>query len=77
MDIENCAAIVTGAASGLGAATAARLAAIGARVTGLDLNIVDAPSVAGVGYVACDVTDERRFVPRSLRLCSAVRSGWL
>lgn len=37
MDISGSAAIVTGAASGLGAATAARFAAAGATVFGLDL----------------------------------------
>ena len=38
MDITNCAAIVTGGASGLGAASARALAAAGARVTIFDLN---------------------------------------
>ena len=37
MQVTNTAAIVTGAASGLGAATAAELAARGARVYGFDL----------------------------------------
>lgn len=58
MKVENTAAIVTGAASGLGAATAARLAAQDARVFGLDLKTDDAPAVDGVTYVATDVTDE-------------------
>lgn len=59
MQLENTAAIVTGAASGLGAATAAALAAQGAQVFGLDLagSIEDAPAVDGVTYVATDVTD--------------------
>ena len=38
MNIEGLAAIVTGGASGLGAATARALAARGARVTLFDLN---------------------------------------
>jgi NAD(P)-dependent dehydrogenase (short-subunit alcohol dehydrogenase family) len=58
MQIENSAAIVTGAASGLGAATASALAARGARVFGLDLNIGDAPPVDNVTYLTTDVTDE-------------------
>jgi NAD(P)-dependent dehydrogenase (short-subunit alcohol dehydrogenase family) len=37
MEIRGCSAIVTGAASGLGAATAAALAAAGAHVVGIDL----------------------------------------
>lgn len=57
MQIENTAAIVTGAASGLGAATAAALAAKGARVFGFDLNTDNAPEVDGLTYVATDVTD--------------------
>jgi NAD(P)-dependent dehydrogenase (short-subunit alcohol dehydrogenase family) len=58
MELDDTSAIVTGAASGLGAATASALAGAGARVFGLDLNIAEAPNVEGVSYVACDVTDE-------------------
>jgi NAD(P)-dependent dehydrogenase (short-subunit alcohol dehydrogenase family) len=59
MQIRSTAAIVTGAASGLGAATAAALAAEGAHVFGFDLPgaIEGAPAVDGVTYVAVDVTD--------------------
>lgn len=59
MDITDTSALVTGAASGLGAATAAMLAARGVRVTGLDLpaGLERAPAVDGVSYVAADVTD--------------------
>ncbi|MEO3787234.1 SDR family NAD(P)-dependent oxidoreductase [Actinocorallia sp. B10E7] len=59
MEIRDTAAIVTGAASGLGAATAARLARAGARVFGLDLPsaLKDAPEVDGVTYAPADVTD--------------------
>jgi len=58
MRIGDSSAIVTGAASGLGAATAQALAKQGARVFGLDVNVADAPAVDGVTYVAANVTDE-------------------
>lgn len=58
MELTSTSAVVTGAASGLGAATAAALAAGGAHVVGLDLAVDDAPPVDGVTYVAADVTDE-------------------
>ena len=59
MQLDNTSAIVTGGASGLGAATAAALAAKGARVFALDLKdgIDKAAEVDGVTYVATDVTD--------------------
>lgn len=59
MDLTNTSALVTGAASGLGAATAALLAGRGAHVVGVDLApaIERAPDVDGVTYVAADVTD--------------------
>ena len=62
MDIRDSTAIVTGAASGLGAATAAELVARGARVIGLDLpQVVEAAApVDGVQYVSADVTDEEQ-----------------
>jgi len=60
MDIKGTAAIVTGGGSGLGEATARRLAAAGAKVACLDVNEEGAKSVGesigGVG-VKCDVTD--------------------
>jgi NAD(P)-dependent dehydrogenase (short-subunit alcohol dehydrogenase family) len=61
MDVHNHAAIVTGGASGLGAATARALAARGARVAVLDRNAAGAQGVAeeiGGIAAACDVTDE-------------------
>ena len=60
MDIRDSTAVVTGAASRLGAATAAELVARGARVIGLDLpQVVHAAApVDGVQYVSADVTDE-------------------
>ncbi|MEU0313073.1 SDR family NAD(P)-dependent oxidoreductase [Nocardioides sp. NPDC006273] len=59
MQLNATAAIVTGGASGLGAATAASLAAKGATVYALDLasSIEKASEVAGVHYLAVDVTD--------------------
>jgi NAD(P)-dependent dehydrogenase (short-subunit alcohol dehydrogenase family) len=60
MDITGHAAIVTGAASGLGAATASDLARAGAQVACLDINLDGARAVAakiGGEAVQCDVTD--------------------
>jgi NAD(P)-dependent dehydrogenase (short-subunit alcohol dehydrogenase family) len=60
MDIKGHAAIVTGGASGLGAATARMLAEAGAKVAIFDVNQKAAAEVAidinGIA-VACDVTD--------------------
>lgn len=58
MQIDNVSAIVTGAASGLGHATAAALAVQGARVFGLDLDVSRAPAIGNVTYVRTDVTSE-------------------
>ena len=59
MQLRDTSAIVTGAASGLGAAAAAELSAGGAVVFGLDLPtaIKAAPAVEGLTYVGGDVTD--------------------
>ena len=59
MLISDTSAIVTGGASGLGGATAAALAAGGARVFAIDLPsaIEQAPKVEGITYVAADVTE--------------------
>jgi NAD(P)-dependent dehydrogenase (short-subunit alcohol dehydrogenase family) len=59
MDTKGHAAIVTGAASGLGAETAAQLAKAGAKVALLDVNFDGAKEMAGkIGGIAvrCDVT---------------------
>ncbi len=59
MDIKGHAAIVTGGASGLGAATAEMLAHAGAKVACLDVNTDGARAVAGkIGGIGikCDVT---------------------
>jgi NAD(P)-dependent dehydrogenase (short-subunit alcohol dehydrogenase family) len=60
MEIAGTAALVTGAASGLGAATAAELAGRGASVYGLDLEkaVAAAPPTEGVLLLPADVTDE-------------------
>jgi NAD(P)-dependent dehydrogenase (short-subunit alcohol dehydrogenase family) len=60
MDVKGQAAIVTGGASGLGAATARALAEAGAKVGVLDINLEGAMKVAKeIGGVAvdCNVTD--------------------
>jgi NAD(P)-dependent dehydrogenase (short-subunit alcohol dehydrogenase family) len=59
MDVSGMAAVVTGGASGLGRATAAKLAEAGARVALLDRNLELAQETAGaIGGLAveCDVT---------------------
>jgi NAD(P)-dependent dehydrogenase (short-subunit alcohol dehydrogenase family) len=60
MEVKGQAAIVTGGASGLGAATARTLAAAGAKVTVIDMNQKAAAEVAidinGIA-IACDVAD--------------------
>lgn len=59
MEISNATAVVTGGASGLGAATALALAGRGARVHALDLPaaLERAADVPGVTYHPADVTD--------------------
>lgn len=60
MDINGASAVVTGAASGLGAATARKLAAEGAHVVILDLPSSNGEAVAAEingTFVAADVTD--------------------
>lgn len=59
MKLDQTAAIVTGGASGLGAATARALAAEGAQVFAFDLAfaIEKAPELPGVTYVPVDVTN--------------------
>lgn len=60
MQLYGISALVTGAASGLGAATASALAKKGVSVIGIDLasSIEKATEVANIRYVAADVTDE-------------------
>ena len=61
MDIEGHAALVTGGGSGLGATTARRLAAEGAKVTLLDINAEAANAVAeeiGGLAIVCNVSED-------------------
>jgi NAD(P)-dependent dehydrogenase (short-subunit alcohol dehydrogenase family) len=65
MQLNSIAAIVTGGASGLGAATAEMLAGHGAKVAILDLNAeVGAATAARIGglFIRTDVTDEAGVV---------------
>ena len=70
MDPKGQVALVTGGASGLGAATAEVLAAAGAKVALLDVNETaaseNAAELGGIG-VACDVTDEQARLMRLQR----------
>ena len=59
MQLHDTTALVTGSASGLGAATAVALSERGARVVGLDLPaaLAHAPDTNDIHYVAADVTE--------------------
>ena len=72
MQLAHTAALVTGGASGLGAATAKALAERGAKVFALDLKdgVDRAPEVDGVTYVPTDVTD-----PEQVRAAVAAAAG--
>jgi len=62
MEIKHCAAIITGAASGMGLATARRLSQLGAKVSLLDLDQTGAEKIAAEiqgQAVYCDVTDAK------------------
>lgn len=64
MDIAGASALVTGGASGLGLATARRLAAAGARVTIVDLPTSNGAAIAeelGGSFAAADVTDAEQI----------------
>src|SRR5690348_6256210 len=61
MDVQHQPVIITGGASGMGAAMAKHFAALGAKITLLDLNLEAANKLAtelkGLAF-ACDVTQE-------------------
>ncbi|GED99262.1 SDR family NAD(P)-dependent oxidoreductase [Gordonia crocea] len=64
MDIKGASAIVTGGASGIGAASARRLAAQGAKVVIADLKAEDGEKIAseiGGTFVTVDVTDTEQI----------------
>ena len=63
MKLENCTAVITGGASGLGEATARRIVSSGGKVALLDLNEEKGNALAdelgeGAIYIKTDVTDE-------------------
>ncbi len=83
MQIQGATALVAGGASGLGAATARRLAEAGANVTIADLNEEKGEALAqelGARFVRCDVTEPDQVeaaVPEGVRIsvcCAGV--GW-
>jgi len=83
MRIQGATALVAGGASGLGAATARRLAEAGAQVTIADLNAEKGEMLArelGATFVRCDVTEPEQVeaaVPEGVRIsvcCAGV--GW-
>lgn len=61
MDINNTVAIISGGASGMGAATAKRLSGLGAKVVLFDVNVMAAEKIATEinGFaIQCDVSNE-------------------
>src|SRR5689334_9962845 len=75
MDLSDSTALVTGAASGLGAATASALAARGVTVLGLDLpaQLEKATAPDGVTFAAADVTDEAQVAGALATIASPLR----
>jgi NAD(P)-dependent dehydrogenase (short-subunit alcohol dehydrogenase family) len=73
MLLDNTSAIVTGGASGLGAATAKALAGKGARVFALDLpaGVDGAEAIDNVQYVATDVTEPEQVAAAVSRAAEA------
>ena len=79
MDITGSSAIVTGAASGIGAAVARQLAAAGATVVVADLQADKGEALAkeiGGAFVSVDVTDTEQIKAADRRRpSSSARSG--
>ena len=75
MDLSDSTALVTGAASGLGAATASALAARRVAVLGLDLpaQLEKATAPDGVTFLAADVTDEAQVAAALATIASPLR----
>src|SRR6478735_7448513 len=73
MQLADTSALVTGGASGLGAATASALAAKGARVFALDLpaGVDKAEAVEGVSYLPTDVTEPEQVRAAVARAAAA------
>ena len=76
MDIENRVGLITGGASGLGEATARRLASAGAKVVVADLNEERGGALAEefpdrVLFTRCDVTNEEQVAATIERVVSA------
>jgi NAD(P)-dependent dehydrogenase (short-subunit alcohol dehydrogenase family) len=89
MDIEGSGALVVGGASGLGEATARRLAQHGAALTIADINAEKGDALAaelGAGFAACDVREEEQVqaaveeaasADGGLRICvCCAGTGW-
>jgi NAD(P)-dependent dehydrogenase (short-subunit alcohol dehydrogenase family) len=89
MDIEGSGALVVGGASGLGEATARRLAQQGAALTIADVNVEKGEALAGeigAAFVACDVREEEQVqgaveeaatADGGLRICvCCAGTGW-
>src|SRR5690242_8872100 len=66
MNLDGKIAMVTGAATGIGAALAQALSSSGARVLGVDIRWDGAENTAGVEQIHCDVAD-----PAGVKTCVA------
>ena len=78
MELKNTSALVTGGASGLGEATARRLAERGAKVVVMDLNAEKGEALAkelGGAFVHCDVTNTDQVVA-SIDAATAMAPLW-
>ena len=73
MDLTGSTALVTGAASGLGAATAHALAERGVGVLGLDLSAPSGATDPRIRYITADVTDEEQVSAALAQLESPLR----